>query len=178
MKIATEAGMALNTNKQTYEQYEETYDRIWGNHSFKQQKQLTSFKLCTSYMHITKASNMKLNMVILSVVYYLAVNKLNCMTSLVKNKYSKMYLKYIYFMLSIQQIHLHIYVLNTNTLQFWFTKLVYLNSAKLEQLILYLMHFNCAEVVMKSNWRYTEVYLIVLKWNYCKYTLGTLISWN
>ncbi len=35
-----------------------------------------------------------------------------------------MYLKYIYFMLSILQIHLHIYV-NKNTLQlyFWYTKL-------------------------------------------------------
>ncbi len=66
-----------------------------------------------------------------------------------------MYLKYIYFMhtRSILQINLHIYVLNKNTLQlyFWCPKLVYLNSAKLEQLILYLMHFNCAEVVLKSN---------------------------
>ncbi len=71
-----------------------------------------------------------------------------------KNKYTKMYLKYIYFMLSILQIHLHIYVLNKNTLlplYFWYTKLVYLKSAKLEQLILYLIHFNCAEVVPKSN---------------------------
>ncbi len=63
-----------------------------------------------------------------------------------------MYLKYIYFMPSILQIHLSIYVLNKNTLQlyFWYTDLVYL-SAKLEQLIMYLMHFNCAEVVLKSN---------------------------
>ncbi len=29
------------------------------------------------------------------------------------------------------------------------TKMLYLKSAKLEQLILYLMHFNCAEVVLK-----------------------------
>ncbi len=45
------------------------------------------------------------------------------------------------------------YVLNKNTLQLYFlyTKLVYFKSAKLEQLILYLMHFNCAEVVLKSN---------------------------
>ncbi len=35
-------------------------------------------------------------------------------------------------------------------LQFWYTKLVYLQG-KLEQLILYLMPFNCAEVVLKSN---------------------------
>ncbi len=41
---------------------------------------------------------------------------------------------------------------------FWYTKLVYLKSAKLEQLIL---HFNCAEVVLKSNYRNTLVYLIV-----------------
>ncbi len=26
---------------------------------------------------------------------------------------------------------------------FWYTKLVYLKSAKVEQLILYLMHFHC-----------------------------------
>ncbi len=49
-----------------------------------------------------------------------------------------MYLKYIYFILSILQIYLHIYVglLHKNILQlyFWYTKLVYLKSAKLEQL--------------------------------------------
>ncbi len=35
-----------------------------------------------------------------------------------------------------------------NTLQLYFccTKLVYFKSAKLEQLILFLMHFNCVEV--------------------------------
>ncbi len=33
---------------------------------------------------------------------------------------------------------------------FRYTKQVYLTSAKLGQ-ILYLMHFNCAEVVLKSN---------------------------
>ncbi len=61
-----------------------------------------------------------------------------------------MYLKYIYFMLSILQIYWHIYVLDKNTLKlyFWYTKLLYLKSAKLEQLIL---HFNCVEVVLKSN---------------------------
>ncbi len=55
-------------------------------------------------------------------------------------------------MLSIQQIHLLFYVLNKNTLQLyiWYTKLLYLKSTKLEQLILYLMHFSCAEVVLKS----------------------------
>ncbi len=36
----------------------------------------------------------------------------------------------------------------------------------LQTLVLYLMHFNCVEVVLKSKWRYTEVYLIVLKWKY------------
>ncbi len=64
-----------------------------------------------------------------------------------------MYLKYIYVMLSTLQKHLHIYVFNKNTLQlyFWYTKLVYLKSAKFQQLILCLMHFNCAEIVLKSN---------------------------
>ncbi len=41
-----------------------------------------------------------------------------------------MYLKYIYFVLSMLQIHLHIYVHNKNTLQlyFWYTKLQYLKK--------------------------------------------------
>ncbi len=33
-----------------------------------------------------------------------------CKYTLVKNKYTKMYLKYIYFIISILQIHLCIYV--------------------------------------------------------------------
>ncbi len=37
-----------------------------------------------------------------------------------ENKYTKMYLKYIYLMLSILQIHLHISILNKNTLQLYF----------------------------------------------------------
>ncbi len=37
--------------------------------------------------------------------------------NLVKYKYTKMYLKYIYLELSILQIYLHMYVLNKNTLQ-------------------------------------------------------------
>ncbi len=40
--------------------------------------------------------------------------------TLVKNKYTTMYLKCIYFMLSILQIHLRSYVLNKNTLQLYF----------------------------------------------------------
>jgi len=52
-----------------------------------------------------------------------------------KNKYTKMYLKYIHFMPSILQIHLHI---NTQQLYFWYTKL---KSAKLEQVILYFFFF-------------------------------------
>ncbi len=55
---------------------------------------------------------------------------------------------------------------------FKYTKLVSLKSAKLEQLMLCLMQFNCGEVVLKSNYIY--IYLIVLKWNYCKYASGTL----
>jgi len=53
-----------------------------------------------------------------------------------KNKYTKMYLKYIHFMPSIIQIHLHI---NTQQLYFWYTKL---KSAKLEQVILYLKGYS------------------------------------
>ncbi len=76
---------------------------------------------------------------------------LSSLCPLVNNEYTKMYLKYIYFMLSILYINVHIYVLNKNILQlyFWYTKLV--KSAKLEQLTLYLIHFNFAEVVLKSN---------------------------
>ncbi len=40
------------------------------------------------------------------------------MHTLVKNKYTEMYLEYIYFMLSMQ-IHLHIYILNENTLHLY-----------------------------------------------------------
>ncbi len=57
-------------------------------------------------------------------------------------------------MASVLQMHLHISVLNKNTLQlyFWYNNLlVYLKSAKLEQLILYFMHFNGVEVQLKSN---------------------------
>ncbi len=60
-----------------------------------------------------------------------------------------------------------------NTLQwyFWYTKLVYLKSATLKQLMLYLMQFNCSEVQLKIYWStfgFTKVEL------YCKYTSGTL----
>ncbi len=51
-------------------------------------------------------------------------------TTLVKNKYTKLYLKYIYFMPSVLQIYiffltylhilLHIYVLYKNTVQLYF----------------------------------------------------------
>ncbi len=39
------------------------------------------------------------------------------LVAVAKEKYTKMFLKYIYFMLCILKIHLHIYVLNKNTLQ-------------------------------------------------------------
>ncbi len=39
--------------------------------------------------------------------------------TLVNNKYTEMYLKYIYFMLSTLQIHLHL--LNKNPLQLYFS---------------------------------------------------------
>ncbi len=69
-----------------------------------------------------------------------------------ENKYTKMYLKYIYFMLSIQK---------KKPLQYVFHKILcscifgVLNwsakSAKCEKLILCLMHFNCTEIELKSN---------------------------
>ncbi len=40
-------------------------------------------------------------------------------SSLVKNKYTKMYLKYIYFMLNVLQIRLHIYAFKKTTLQMY-----------------------------------------------------------
>ncbi len=40
--------------------------------------------------------------------------------TLERNKHTKMYLKNIYFMLCILQIHLNIYVLNKSTLQLYF----------------------------------------------------------
>ncbi len=48
------------------------------------------------------------------------VDALYSMYAPVKHKYTKINLKYIYFMLSILQIHLHIYVLNNNNLQLYF----------------------------------------------------------
>ncbi len=83
-------------------------------------------------------------------------------------------MKYIYFMPSILQIHLSIYVLNKNTLQlyFWYTDLVYL-SAKLEQLIMYLMHFNCAEVVqLKTYWSIFDCAKVELLQVYVRCTLN------
>ncbi len=79
-----------------------------------------------------------------------------------------MYFKYIYFMLSILQTHLHISVLNKNTLQlyFWYTKLV-----KLEQLILYVTHFNCAEVQLKIYWSIFDCTKVELLQVYFRYTL-------
>ncbi len=86
-----------------------------------------------------------------------------------------MYLK-SFFTLSIRQIHLHIYVFIKNTLQlyFWYTKLVYLNSAKLEQLIVYLMPFNCGEVVLRSNWSIFDCAQVELLPVYFRYTLNNL----
>ncbi len=85
-------------------------------------------------------------------------------STLVKNKY-------IYVILSVLQIHLHMYLIKIPCncafgILNWFTWR--------EQLIMYLMHFNCSEVVLKCNYRHTEGYLIVLKWNYCKCTLNIL----
>jgi len=54
------------------------------------------------------------------------------MFTMVKNKCTKMYL-------------------NKLQLYFWYTKLIYFKSVKLEQLILYLMHFSYPKIVLKSN---------------------------
>ncbi len=52
---------------------------------------------------------------------------------------------------STNTVHLHMYVLNKNTLVSCTFSTKLFKSAKLEQLILYLMQFNCVEVVLKSN---------------------------
>ncbi len=72
---------------------------------------------------------------------------------LVKNTFTQIYLKYIYFMLSILQIHLYIYVPNKNTLRlyFWYTKIILLYSKLAKQLILSVMHIYCLVVVLKLN---------------------------
>ncbi len=36
------------------------------------------------------------------------------------------------------------------------------------------MHVNCAEEALEVQLKTYLVYLIVLKWNYCNYTSGTL----
>ncbi len=43
------------------------------------------------------------------------------------------------------------FIENTLQLSFWYTKLVYLKSTKLEQIILCLMHFSCANVVITKD---------------------------
>ncbi len=77
------------------------------------------------------------------------MTKLNFQHPLVKNKYTKMYLKYIYFMLSIIQIYLHIYVLNKNTLQLC-------GSSAEVQLKIYFSIFDCDKVeLLQVYFRYT-----------------------
>ncbi len=68
------------------------------------------------------------------------------------------------------------YVLNKNTLQlcFQYTNLVYLKSTKLKQLILYLVQFNCAEVVLKSNQSIYDWAKVELLQVYFRYTLNIL----
>ncbi len=101
-----------------------------------------------------------------------------CVKNKSKSKYAEMSLKYIYFMHTgiILQIHLHIYVLNKNTLQLYCCcpKRVYLKSAKLEQLILCLMHFNCAEVKLKIYWSICDCAKVELLQVYFRYTLNIL----
>ncbi len=91
-----------------------------------------------------------------------------------------MYLKYIYFMPSILQIHLYIYVLNKNILQLYYkyTKLVWLKSAKLEQLILYLKALklcrSSAEVQLKIYWSIFDCAKVELLQVCFRYTLNIL----
>jgi len=66
------------------------------------------------------------------------------------------------------------YILLPLELHFWCTKLIYLKSAKLEQLIVYFMHLFKINAEVQLKIYSSQVYLIVLKWNYSKYTLGTL----
>ncbi len=58
-------------------------------------------------------------------------------------------------------------------LYFLYTKLVYLMSAKLEQLSLYLMRFNCAEVQLKI-WRIFDCAKVEILQVYFRYTLNIL----
>lgn len=62
---------------------------------------------------------------------------------------TKIYLKYIYYKYTKNTFTYYILNINTLILYFWYTKLVDLKSAKLD-------------------FSYPEVYLVVLKWNYCK----------
>jgi len=59
---------------------------------------------------------------------------------------SKIYLKYIYFMLNILQIHLHIYVHNISTLQLhcWCTKFIYFYKFSI------FMHSSYPEIVQRG----------------------------
>ncbi len=52
--------------------------------------------------------------------------------------------------------------MRATNIYFWYNNLQYLKK-KLDQPILYLMHFNSTEIVLRSNERYTEVHLIELK---------------
>ncbi len=85
-------------------------------------------------------------------------------------------LKCVLNFISIVQIHLHIYALNKITLQsyFWYTKLVYLKSTKLEQLILCLIYFNCAEVQLKIYWSIFDCAEVELLQVYFRFTLNIL----
>ncbi len=53
------------------------------------------------------------------------------------------------------------------------TKLVYLKFSKREQLILYLMHFNCVEVMLMSNLSVFDCANVELLQVYFRYTLNT-----
>ncbi len=97
-----------------------------------------------------------------------------------KNTFTKINLKYIYFMLSILQIHLYIYVPNKNTLRlyFWYTKIIVLYLKFAKQL-----HFVCnanvlcgssAEAQLKTCWSVFDCAKVKLLQVYWRYTLNIL----
>ncbi len=92
-----------------------------------------------------------------------------------------MYLKYVYFVLSLLQIHLHMYVLNKNNCNctlYFYTKLEYLKSAKLDKFWNELkkcalcnketlqinLNYNFTSVSLK--W-YVNVFKVYLVWKKC-----------
>ncbi len=66
------------------------------------------------------------------------------------------------------------YVLNTLQVYFWYTKLLYLKSAKLKQQFFWLLLFTCAEVQLKIYRSIFDLAEVELLQVYFRYTLNTL----